>query len=368
VLDVATAETTEAKTLQALELKHIPVSCNDRVRQLISAACMSASNIRLDHGCSNQQHVRQTLTLQLSEALSQNTGLTSLQLTTVSKLWRAYHRLFESLTGLQRLELASSKQDSDYDLDFLPFPRYVANLLSLTHLSLGPGFHLMELPDILPHMSHLRGIRLTGEFGESMELMALKTLTALRTLELHGRWHMEALPSLEALVALETLDLSGCELLQQIPPLDSLTALQTLKLGFLQKLQNLPCLRNLTALQTLQGDFMYVQEWPALDTLTNLQTLDLGGCQQVQQFPDLHNLTNLQSLRFSMHLRLQELPCLDTFENLQTLCVSYCNHLLELPPLDTLTALQTLKVSDCQQLAGLPSLQALSALTAFSLE
>jgi hypothetical protein len=133
------------------------MSCNDRLQHSISDACKSASDIRLHHGCSNQQQVRNTLTLQLSEALSQNTALTSLQLTIASSLWSVftYHRLFESLTGLQRLELASRKPERDYELDFLPFRRDMGNLLSLTHLSLGPGFHLMELPDVLPHMTHL---------------------------------------------------------------------------------------------------------------------------------------------------------------------------------------------------------------------
>jgi hypothetical protein len=45
VLHAATVGATGAKALQKLELKHIPVRCDNRLQQLIAAACRSASDV-----------------------------------------------------------------------------------------------------------------------------------------------------------------------------------------------------------------------------------------------------------------------------------------------------------------------------------
>jgi hypothetical protein len=162
VLHAATAGTTEASALRGLELKNIPVKCNDCLQQLIPAAC-----VRLDFLCSHK-HYTYLPFAQLETALSNNFALTSLQLTFSGDPWHAFSLdcLFESLTGLRSIELSSSKWHEipfSYSVHEVYAPRSISNLLCLTRLCLGPCFLLNELHQILPHMTRLQKLRLLGQ-------------------------------------------------------------------------------------------------------------------------------------------------------------------------------------------------------------
>jgi hypothetical protein len=159
VLHAATAETSGASALQTLELKHIPVTCDDRLQQLISAACGAASDVLLDFSLINPEQMPESLLTmnidqstshnnslrQLSEALLHNSALTSLQLNFAGDPWRAFDfaGLIESLTGLQSLTLSSSLHLAPDDPPELPgllrTPRAIAKLPCLTHLCFGPA-------------------------------------------------------------------------------------------------------------------------------------------------------------------------------------------------------------------------------------
>jgi hypothetical protein len=111
VLHAATARTTGARPLQQVELKNIPVIHNDPLHHLISAACQSASDIRLNFQCGELQHVSGSLPFaHLEGCLSHNAALTSLQLTFEGHPGDVIDMdcLLKSLTGLQNLELSSS--------------------------------------------------------------------------------------------------------------------------------------------------------------------------------------------------------------------------------------------------------------------
>jgi hypothetical protein len=295
VLHAAISGTTGASALKELELKHIPVRYNECLQQLISSACRSASDVRLDFRCSIPSLFPKSLPMsQIEKALSHNTALTSLQLTFGGDPWHVFNldRLLESLTGLQSLELGSSiGLHTGYFPVSVPTPMSIANLLCLTRLCLGPSFDLEELPQLLPHLTRLQTLRLEDELNNRPELETLSSLTALQTLELLADW--DVLPPLSTLTALQTLDLCGCFMPSQFPPLDALTSLETLKLGRSTDLQQLPPLHKLTALKTLMGEFVHLQEWPGLDGLSNLQSLDLFGSKQLDRLPHLANLTSL---------------------------------------------------------------------------
>jgi hypothetical protein len=145
VLCAATSGTTEASALKSLELKNIPVKCNDRLQQLILAACRAASDVRLDFGCRNPHlFPRSSPFGQLGQALSHNSALTSLKLTFEGYPWPVvnYDRVLESLTGLQSLELASRRTSFDGapPPHSLTTPSSITKLLCLTRLCLGPSF------------------------------------------------------------------------------------------------------------------------------------------------------------------------------------------------------------------------------------
>jgi hypothetical protein len=264
---------TPTSTLQAIDLKHLPPTCSDRVLQLMSAACRSACDVRLDFGYFEPGHEPGYLDLaqfytklsdkyplvHLSEALSHNSALISLQLTFTSDPISVFNLdcMFESCTGLQSLTIASSFNAFAGDCSDLP-ARAIAKLCCIARLCPGPGLHLKDLPQILAHLTGLQELRLQGHCKLD-QLECLTLLTALRTLELHCFSHIKELPSLAALTALTTLDLTGCEYLLQLPPLDTLTALQTLILGFSQKLQHLPPLDKFTALWTLKCGSLHPQ-------------------------------------------------------------------------------------------------------------
>jgi hypothetical protein len=78
VLSFATSADT---AFQKLVLKNIPVLSNGPLFQMISAACLSASDVSLGFGCNQVQHSPEWQPVaQLGEVLSHNTSLTSLQL------------------------------------------------------------------------------------------------------------------------------------------------------------------------------------------------------------------------------------------------------------------------------------------------
>jgi hypothetical protein len=68
---------------------------------------------------------------------------------------------------------------------FIPSESFFMSLSHLTLLSLGPGFHFMDLPEAVPHMTRLLAIQLKGNHHiELEELPSLSPLTALQELHL----------------------------------------------------------------------------------------------------------------------------------------------------------------------------------------
>jgi Leucine-rich repeat (LRR) protein len=391
------AATTAPKFLKKLDLSHIPKQNDTRLLQLIAAACMTASDVSLMFDSDSLQDVAsQQPVAPLHEALSHNTALTRLGLCfpDASCYSISFDCLLKALTGLQSLSLAKYQPRGDDSCTSpLPAPACIQHL-HLTHLHLGPGFHLMDLPQIMPHLTSLQILHLEGDSRlQEQDLPDLSPLTALQTLKLDAFKKLNALPPLDTLTALQTLEVNFCEMLQQlpslstlialqtlrlyvvlhlreVPPLDTLTALQTLELRSCDKLQGMPSLAAFTALQTLVISISFcgfMHPIPSIDTLTALKKLELSGFGRVQEMPPLATLTALQRLELMNCNRLQRLPSLAPLTALQRLNLGGCFQLLELPPLATLTALQTLDLLCCKKLERIPSLSTLSALQTIDL-
>jgi Leucine-rich repeat (LRR) protein len=363
---VLKAATTATTALQKLDLWNIPVCDNDHLLQLISAACRSALGVCLHFADTDRYQIPQSQHYaELEDTLSQNTALTSLELTfpDVHNSVFKYDKLLESLTSLQTLKLAPK----GYRLSAFPRSRHLPPAMHfirmsfLTHLDLGHGFHLEKLSEIIPYMTRLQALTLRG--SSLLELPPLSHLTALQSLEVHDSQHLQYLPSLDTLTALQTLCFAHCAELEEWPSLATLTALQDLYIGGCRNFGELPSLCTLTALQTLIVVGSHnLEELPPLATLTGLHTLILSGCRMLQQLPSLEHLTALETLDLSECHQSWQLPPLDGLLSLQTLELAECVYLQQVPPLDTLTALQTLDVSGCFDLRQLPPLPSVETL------
>jgi hypothetical protein len=357
--------------LQKLVLRDIPMLSNESLFQMISAACLSASDVSLGFGCNQVQNVHtwQPIT-QLGEVLPGNTALTSLQLTFCADPDHVfnYDCLVEGLTGLRSLSIAFHMQKAcGSPTPARSVPAGITKLLHLTCLQLGPGFHLMDVPQIVLHLSGLHSLHLRG--GHYLqERPVLDSLTQLQSLTFDCCYMLKALPPLAALTALQTLDVADCSGLPKLPPLDTLTALKTMKLSCCDDLRLLPSFTSLEQLQTLAVGRTYkLRKLPPLDSLTALQVLELFMCLELRQLPSLDSLNALQTLMLTSCYTLQQLPCLDSLTALQTLQVNHCQVLRQLPPLNRLTALQTLHLTEFSQLLELPDLKRLTALQTLNL-
>jgi hypothetical protein len=137
VLHAATAGTTGASALKELELNNIPKRFSDRLQKLISAACRSASDVRLDFDSNYLHYAPKPVPFsQLETALSHNSSLTSLKLIFVGDPWHFLNldSLLQSLTGLQSLELGSNMGIDVMEPPRFPAPISITNLFCLTSL------------------------------------------------------------------------------------------------------------------------------------------------------------------------------------------------------------------------------------------
>jgi Leucine-rich repeat (LRR) protein len=375
-----------ARPLKALKLNRIPVHGHERLHNLISAVCMIASDVSLSFDDYNVMHTHQGNALaQIGEALAHSKELTSLSLTFMSSPSQIvdFERLLQASTGLQSLSLERNGGNASRS-DSVPVPEAITNLLCLTHLCIGTGFHLMNLSQLVCSTTQLQILRLRGGWEpQTPELPSLSLLTGLQTLELQDCGQLQKIQSLEGLTALQVLHVSNCKRLQRVPslssltalrtlhlaecgikrvpPLDIVTALQTLNIRSCLKLQQLPLLDSLEELQTLELADCELKQIPSLYSLTALQTLNLSCCKHLREIPSLDSLADLQTLELS-DLGLQRIPPLAALTALKTLKLTSNTNLLELPPIATLTALQTLDLYACSQLQRIPPLDSLTAL------
>jgi hypothetical protein len=207
------AATKDTSALEKLHLQHIPVHETERLLLRLSSVCRSVLDVKLDFANRDPQHVPGSQALrEIGVSLSQNIALTSLELNFQDDPYDVINPeyLLESLQGLHNLALApytypvgSMPPEQDN-----PLPEHIINLPRLTRLCLGPGFHLTELPQIVPQLTRLQELCLSGSNPQA--LPPLSPLTALETLKLQGMAELTELPQLLALNLLQLLDLRSC--------------------------------------------------------------------------------------------------------------------------------------------------------------
>jgi hypothetical protein len=154
---------TAASAPPTLQLNHIPMHNNNALLQLISSACTSVSDLRLNFGSKESQPdlewqpvpqwqpLRQWQPLpqwqpvmQLFQSLSCSKALSSLQLSFCDYPEHLYDMdsLLGTLPGLKVLTLAFDPPAGRMNsAGFIPSKSFFTSLSYLTLLSIGPGFH-----------------------------------------------------------------------------------------------------------------------------------------------------------------------------------------------------------------------------------
>jgi hypothetical protein len=208
---VMKAVATVASGLQWLRLMHIPVRNivrnNFRLLHLISNACKSASDVSLSFGCLKTLRIPDSQPVaQLTEAPCQNSSPSSLHLIICDEP-QLNSRLDCILGARHRLQSLSLKVQCDGDVKMLPAPSSIIGSRCLTHLCLGRGFHLMDLPQMVPHMTNLQSLYLKE--WHLPELSPLTFCSTLQTLELRLFYELVTLPTIASLPALQSLKISN---------------------------------------------------------------------------------------------------------------------------------------------------------------
>jgi hypothetical protein len=155
------AAATASSGLRKLSLDHIPLH-NDHLLQLISTACKSALDVSLSFEASSRAYTATCQPVsQLVEALINNVLLTNLHLSVLDEpeLNTRLEGILGALTGLQSLSLQVEKRDFG---NIVPVPGSIVTLGCLTHLSLGRYYDFMNLPQIVPRLTSLQSLCLTG--------------------------------------------------------------------------------------------------------------------------------------------------------------------------------------------------------------
>jgi hypothetical protein len=315
---------TAVPALQKVNLQHITVHSNRRLMQPIAAVCSSASDVSLRFG-GYKQHARlrcgsldmhhffsQRPFAQLGNALLHNTMLTSLQLADVDDTDHGFNLdcILGRLTRLQSLWLGCrSYPEEQSRLPCRPVPKCIMKLHCLTFLSLGYDWQLNDLPQIVPHMKHLRYLDLSG-FRTPQLQPGFFNFNQLKDLTLMNFETLKVLPSLASLTALPGLLIINCKQLREFPPLATLTGLHRLQLCKCEQLRQVPPLEALTALRILFLKCGQLEQLPPLVTLTALTSLSLHECPQLQHLPPLANLTALQKVELAGCTQLQQVATL----------------------------------------------------------
>ena len=270
------------------------------------------------------------------------------------------------LHQLRKLNFRGCYQLSDVGLQHLAsIPLHALNLcggVCLRSTAANLSSSIQEL-----HMSHCD---LIGS------LDGVSHLVHLRDLRLDDCYHITDadLNALRSLTALRILDLSSCHELSDLSALEGLTDLRELSVAHNARVHDLTPLKNMTKLQNLSVQGCNVDDddvW-ALSNAKEMVSLNLRYCSNITD-RGLQGLATLQKVRtLDLHgcraLTDQGLRALSSMHELDTLILSGCEGILHL---DALTVLQTLRVLKIDQCAttdqGLRSIGQLSGLNSLSL-
>ncbi|CAN1270343.1 Disease resistance protein L6 [Linum perenne] len=282
--------------------------------------------------------------------------------------------------GLTRLpNLANLSNLMELRLEALP---NLSNLIKL-HKYLNPH---EPFPD-LSRLQNLKQLCIAG-WKQLPEVIELRRLKSLRSLEMKACKSLRRLPNLSGLDNLETLDVSGCIRLVDVTGLDRLESLQKLNMSNCWSIEELPDISGMKSLDILDvSECIKLIKVGGLEKLKSLGELRMAGCKSIKKLPDMSQLEDLreinlkgctqlkaseihglgklrvlEALEISESMSLDHLHGLENLVNLKQLCIAGWKQLPEVIELGRLRSLRSLEMKACMSLRRLPNLSDLDNL------
>ncbi|XP_070676002.1 disease resistance protein RPV1-like isoform X2 [Malus domestica] len=223
------------------------------------------------------------------------------------------HSSIEFLPALKRIQLQGCKR-------FSSIPKSICKLKYLEVLDFSLCSELVNFPEILEPMEHLKSLNLSGTTVKKLH-SSIEFLPALKRIQLQGCKRFSSIPkNICKLKNLEVLDFSLCselvnfpEILEPMEHLKSLNLSGTTIKELHSSIEFLPALKRIQ----LQGCKRFSSIPKSICKLKNLEVLDFSSCAELENFPEiLEPMEHLKSLNLSgtlvkeLHSSIQFLPAL----------------------------------------------------------
>ncbi|CAN1131552.1 Disease resistance protein L6 [Linum perenne] len=202
--------------------------------------------------------------------------------------WLADMDGVESLEALESLTLESTILSSRIGHDLL-------STLSLAEDADGSPVcrQYLNPHEPFPDLSRLQNLKQLCIAGwkQLPEVIELRRLKSLRSLEMKACKSLRRLPNLSDLDNLETLDVSGCIRLVDVTGLEKLESLQKLNMSNCWSIEELPDISGMKSLDDLNvSECIKLKKVIGLEKLESLTVLSMAGCKSIKKLPDMSQL------------------------------------------------------------------------------
>ncbi|CAN1270355.1 Disease resistance protein L6 [Linum perenne] len=239
---------------------------------------------------------------------------------------------------------------------------------SLLHLEVSCCDWLADMDGDLSRLQNLKQLCIAG-WKQLPEVIELRRLKSLRSLEMKACKSLRRLPNLSGLDNLETLDVSGCIRLVDVTGLDRLESLQKLNMSNCWSIEELPDISDLDNLETLDvSGCIRLVDVTGLEKLESLQKLNMSNCWSIEELPDISGMKSLDDLNVSECIKLKKVIGLEKLESLTVLSMAGCKSIKKLPDMSQLKVLFEIDLKGCTKLKKVTGLTKLPFLIKVSMD
>ncbi|CAN1270350.1 Disease resistance protein L6 [Linum perenne] len=332
---------------------------------IVLEALEISESMSLDHlhGLENLVHLNE-LTLRSCglEALPNLSNLIKLHKLVIVKcpLLSEIQGLGELKRSLLHLEVSCCDWLADMD--------GVESLEALESLTLESTILSSRIGHDLLCLQNLKQLCIAG-WKQLPEVIELRRLKSLRSLEMKACKSLRRLPNLSGLDNLETLDVSGCIRLVDVTGLDRLESLQKLNMSNCWSIEELPDISDLDNLETLDvSGCIRLVDVTGLEKLESLQKLNMSNCWSIEELPDISGMKSLDDLNVSECIKLKKVIGLEKLESLTVLSMAGCKSIKKLPDMSQLKVLFEIDLKGCTKLKKVTGLTKLPFLIKVSMD
>ncbi|CAN1766729.1 Disease resistance protein L6 [Linum perenne] len=275
---------------------------------IVLEALEISESMSLDHlhGLENLVHLNE-LTLRSCglEALPNLSNLIKLHKLVIVKcpLLSEIQGLGELKRSLLHLEVSCCDWLADMD--------GVESLEALESLTLESTILSSRIGHDLLCLQNLKQLCIAG-WKQLPEVIELRRLKSLRSLEMKACKSLRRLPNLSGLDNLETLDVSGCIRLVDVTGLDRLESLQKLNMSNCWWIEELPDISGMKSLDILDvSECIKLIKVGGLEKLKSLGELRMAGCKSIKKLPDMSQLEDLREINLKGCTQLKKVKGLE---------------------------------------------------------